>query len=661
MFCKNCGKNLEDGALFCSECGTKQDVISQTPKNEPYINSEQEYVNNFAELSPEFSNENMGTNTQNVYSSPVTEDTKKVSFVDGIVAKIKGLNINKETFKKISSHKFFKPACAVIALILVIAIVVVPIANSVSSSSVKLDFHLYVKDSGALYVKYADEKEARFVSGSYASYSSSPVYIEKNGYLFYTEENGSHITLSYRDLDKKKSDSEKIDNDVTYFEVSSNGKTVFYMTSDGSLYVSNLKDHEKIAKNVSFFSVNKDGDRCVYFVRNENAENLHKAYSVYSVTKSNKPKCIAENVSNVLSYSREKNVIFFYSQDEIYAIKDCSKKAKKVAKIDVWSSDCGIGIFGVNSATEFYYTVQTQNNMLDYVEDTYNASADMNASYGEDGYYRNNIREDFEDETVSVTSLYYVKGSKNKLVSTDIDEIYDLPQNTSYVVFGIKNITESGKVNIDKLVSALKDDSLKTNAYTVMREELYSDYSICLAVEQNYSVIKTDTDANSLNIFNINVDSDGKYLYYIDGNDENRLYQKKIGSKEGKSKELFDNVSSYYLTDNGDMLTLKDLTGGTSDLYLNKKKVASDVYSVYVSDNDVPVFFYSDYSKQSATLNRLDGKKVTVIEYDVVSFSANDKSDIMYVTDDGDLYKYKKNKAERIDDTVSYFIEPKTF
>lgn len=661
MFCKNCGKKLEDGALFCFECGTKQDVISQTPKNTPYINSEQVYMNgNFVQPSPEFSNESMGTNTQNVYSSPVAEETKKVSFVDGIVAKIKGLNISKETFKKISSHKFFKPACAVIALILVIAIVVVPTVNAVFSSET-LDFHLYVKDSGALYVKYADEKEARFVSNSYSSYSLYPVYIEKNGYLFYLEDAGSYTTLSYRDLDKKKSDSEKIDNDVTSFEVSSNGKTVFYMTSDGSLYVSNLKEHEKIAKNVSFFTVNKDGDRCVYFVRNENAENLREAYSVYSVTKSNKPKCIAENVSNVLSYSREKNVVFFSSQDEIHAVKDCSGKAKKVAKTDAWSSDCGIGIFGVKSATEFYYTVQTQKNMLDYVEDTYNASADMNASYGEDGYYRNNIREDFEDETLSVTSLYFVDGSKNKLVSTDIDEIYDLPENPSYVVFGIKNITESGKVNIDKLVSALKDDSLKTNAYTVMRKELYSDYSVCLAVKQNYSVIKTDKDANSLNIFNINVDSDGKYLYYIDGEDDNRLYQKKIGSKEGKSKELFDNVSSYYLTDSDDILTLKDLTGGTSDLYLNKKKVASDVYSVYVSDKDMPVFFYSDYSKQSATLNRLDGKKVTVIEYDVVSFSANGKSDIMYVTDDGDLYKYKKNKSERIDDTVLYFIEPKTF
>lgn len=29
MFCKNCGKNLNDGAVFCPECGTKQDIIEQ--------------------------------------------------------------------------------------------------------------------------------------------------------------------------------------------------------------------------------------------------------------------------------------------------------------------------------------------------------------------------------------------------------------------------------------------------------------------------------------------------------------------------------------------------------------------------------------------------------------------------------------------------------
>lgn len=41
MFCENCGTKLEDGALFCSECGnvveqtTSNEVKSQTPVEEP--------------------------------------------------------------------------------------------------------------------------------------------------------------------------------------------------------------------------------------------------------------------------------------------------------------------------------------------------------------------------------------------------------------------------------------------------------------------------------------------------------------------------------------------------------------------------------------------------------------------------------------------------
>ena len=46
MFCKNCGKQIPDGAMFCAECGTKVEVPAQPTQPTQPINKTQEFIEN---------------------------------------------------------------------------------------------------------------------------------------------------------------------------------------------------------------------------------------------------------------------------------------------------------------------------------------------------------------------------------------------------------------------------------------------------------------------------------------------------------------------------------------------------------------------------------------------------------------------------------------
>ena len=37
VFCKNCGAEIPDGSIFCTNCGNRQDAVRSTPVEEDYV------------------------------------------------------------------------------------------------------------------------------------------------------------------------------------------------------------------------------------------------------------------------------------------------------------------------------------------------------------------------------------------------------------------------------------------------------------------------------------------------------------------------------------------------------------------------------------------------------------------------------------------------
>lgn len=636
MFCKNCGANVNDGEMFCPACGVKQDVIEETAAPQAAMYNEE------------------------------------AAAQDAPAAK-KGFD-----FKAITKHKLFKPLAAVVAVVLVLCIVLVPVLGTVGSAK-ELDFYLYSNDDLELFVKYSKDKEAKRITDDLAS--EWVTYVEDAEYLFFYEYDKDERVLMYADLGAKKIEAVEIDDGVSSYSVSKDGKTVFYIDYDGDLYVSNLKEKEKIDKNVSRFVLTEKGDKCVYFVKDKDEDDINEAYTVKVATKKlgAEPKVIAEEVGACLGASREHSIVFYSDREKIMSVSDGAKKAKEAYTVENWSSETDVELYIV-SEKEFYVTVGEEAEYLDYVTDSYDAEEDKDADWDEDGYYRNMIRENFEDETFNNSKLFYVKGGKGKLVSENVTEAR-IEHENGYLLYYSSVLSDAGKVSIDDLVKAYDDDSEKS-IYEIFSEEVFDGEAVSLAVKDKGSVIMSSED--DLDIRNLRIDEKGKTLYYMSDVDEGegKVYQMKISSKLGKAKEVYSGVNWFFLNQKGDVVSARNFDDGECELFVKNKKVASNVsvnYDYSIADDegktelnsvdsvkglsvaaDGTVFFFTDYKDGAGTLQQLSGNKVTKIGDDVSYYESLGKNDVMFVDEDEDIYvfnkKSSKNFASDIEEILNDYV-----
>lgn len=638
MFCKNCGANVNDGEMFCPACGVKQDVV-ETP------------------AAPQ---------------QPVYNEAPSFQQAPAAPAAKKGFDLN--ALKELTKHKLFKPVAAAIAVLLVVCIVLVPVLGTVGAAQ-ELDFYLYVKDDTELFIKYSKDKEAKRITDDLVR-DDDITYVTDADYLFFYEADKEDVVLKYVDLGAKKLEPVEVDDDVASYKVSKNGKTVFFKDSDGALYVSNLKDKEKIDKNVASYSLNEKGDKCVYSIKDADEKDKNEAYTIKVATKKlgAEPKVIAEEVGPVLDASRDNSIVLYADREKIMSVSNGKTKAKEAYTVENWSSETEVQLFVV-SDKEFYVTVGEKNPYLDYVTDSYDAEEDKEADYGEDGYYRNQIRESFEEMTHNNSKLIYVKGGKGKLVAENVTTAY-LIHEKGYLYFNASVLSESGKVSIDDLVKAYDDDSEKS-IYEIFSEEVFDGEAVSLAIKGKASVISSSEDTSK--ITRIKIDEKGKNLYYMSDIDEGegKIYRMKISSSLGKAKEVYSGVNYYLLNDKGEVISLRNFDDGECELFVKNKKVASNVtvdYDMEVSDDgkkelgtvygliggkiaeDGTIFFFTDYKDDKGTLQQLSGKKVTKIASDVSDYETLGKNDIMFIDDEEDLYVYNKKSSKNFASDVEGFV-----
>lgn len=556
-----------------------------------------------------------------------------------VVLKLKR-NLHNRHFGFVGQKRAFALVSALAAVLLLLLLAVNTLADSE-------DFYAYKNTGFSVYIKFENEKESVKISTAASPVCDFVTYCEKKERLFFAELDGEKTVLKYISL-KTYNESVTVADNVNSYFVSENGKIVFYTTSDGELYVSNLKENSIIAKNVEFFGVNKKGNRCVYFVD----EDGNGKYTVYSVTKNANPEKQAENADVPVFYSREKNCILFVSENRLCGIDNC-KKPYDITEVN----GTEIGIYSVTDKNEFYYTDKVSVNMLDFVEDEYDKAADEAADSRSDGYYRNIIRQDLSAQVLDSIALYRVNGSKTELLASNVSDVMIINEDIPFVIFTKTEFDGSKKVSIDLLVEAMTDNDLKTNSYTVMNSALYSASSLNIAVNGSVGEIISAESTAEINVTDIRTDTDGKQLYYIVGNGtEGELYTAKIGEKLGKAKLLYSNVNSYEIDTDGNVLTIRNSDGVSGELYVNKKKIMDDVAEIYNVTEVGEIFFSTDSKDGSYTLWRLDGKKSVFLARDVTAFVAHGKKDIMYTNRDNEIYQYEKKGSRLINEDVSGFL-----
>lgn len=275
MTCTNCGKELEEGILFCDACGTK--VLQEAPQAE-YAAEETTYVEQ--EFAPE----------AEAIEAPAPKAKKKLI-----------------------------PIIAAALAVVVIAVVAILIFGGKGNITKPI---LYVKDKEMMIAGKGEPWQITSDLGK--TYSYGAMLAPDGKTLFYADklEDGD-TPIYFRDITKKNSEPQKLDTDIEDLYISKNSKLVVYK-SDGALYRHDLTDKTKIASDVDYVCAITDDCKTVIYMTEADEDEKPDLY----IDKNGEQEKLASEVSS-FEYANEKcSVVYYTSDDVLYKLKVGGEKEK---------------------------------------------------------------------------------------------------------------------------------------------------------------------------------------------------------------------------------------------------------------------------------------------------------------------------------------------
>lgn len=684
LLCKNCNKQFDDDSTFCDECGSGLSSVISCPACNNLIDAETSFC------------PNCGTTISDCVEHAENEPNKP------------------------QKRKFVKMLLAIsipcVAVILAVTIVLLLFINKKKSEN----YVFYIKDgevyfSHTLGIKPSQVTENLDATGdatarefaNFGSYSAGQYFrLSENGrYIFFIDEINTEedegFTLFYCKANNPGEKSEKIDDNILYYDISANGKCVTYLKDYeyddesydyyGTLYQSDLKESDKIDNDVTEFYASDDG-KILYYITVED--------DLYRVDGKKKDK-LASDITNVYHIDEKFETIYYTKAGALYKQVE-NDDAEKIAS-DVYSVPV------VYDSGELYYVTGASQNasLLDYVEDDmlesdaaitaptkpvkpeypsyynydtyaeYNAARDAYSAEIEkynDAYAkylekysiyqskldRDELRNDLKNASFlgAAHSLYYYDGDESVLLSDTYNTYSEYAQDAAVMVFSSYNQTKVEKVKLSEVTTVYEVQSM-------VEATLTSSYSYYVATADKTTLVDCEK------VLRFRVDNDGESIYFINGDndEEGNLYYIAVSGNDVSKPEYFDNnvyIYSCYFAAPGKFLYYKNYNTDKNfgELYINGKKVDDDVhYGRYIEETDTVVYI-TDWSEKNdcGTLNIYRKGKNTKIEDDVYSFSVTPGGEILYLYDydledyEGELYVYKNNKSKFIDDKVNCII-----
>lgn len=664
-FCPNCGKNVEDGTLFCDNCGARLGENEQ-PQSSP----------------------------DHIYVEPApTAPAKK----KGIDLKVITAKIPKNVGK--IPTKFL---LAGVAGVLVLAIVLGIALPAILSGGGSQDFVLYAKEGEIFSVdnkgknpwQITDElledtsvTEEGLASRAYIL--NSYIQIRNGGktlfYLDNIDDGADGATIFYRDLNNTKKEPVKLDTDINSFYANEKGTAVVYTAND-DLYIRELsaEKEERIAKDVEDFMASDDCKTVLYVDYDD---------KLYVWTAKNGEEKISGNVTELVHVSEDFSKVY-YMKDDVLRLWT----AKEDIKI---ASD----IYNVLTVTEdgkIYYTVdETEDvDVMDYISDK-NASADaalvepdwdtiraQHSSYSEasDAYYaawdvyNEKLERDYLREQIPAYEysgmfykLYYFDGKESNPVGDGYVNYTRAASEAAVVVF---STCDYSSVNID-----LEDISYPSAVEYAFEDAAAESCTWFVASGNKIAPVALEGEAN------VRCDEKGEVFYFAmihedkvetdeDGYEtvtpsyEADLYRVAVSGGNAKTPEMVDEDiyrSSITVIDGKTVVYFKDRDEETyeADMYINGENVDEDVVtgSVIVNDEDGAIAYRTDVDDEGlGTLKYYKKGEAVELAEDVRTYYFFPTGEMYYLADYstkrsyGDLYFFNGKKAVKLDEDVTALL-----
>ncbi len=612
IFCKNCGKQLEDNALFCPDCG----AATEKPAQEAVMTEEAAPAVSPAAAAIQADEPATPAPEAAYYApaqpeAPAKKSPKLALIIGGIAA-------------------------AVVALIVIIVLAVSLFGPKEAPMNDRL---FYFKDDGNLYMSTVNKKTPAQVSKeffdfdldnsdiAYADLAFEPLLLSDGKTLIYPDkinEYGNEYTLYVRNVQSLKKDPVKIGDSISSVKIPESEKFILYK-EDGNLYKHDFSEKQKIASDVTSYTMSGDG-KVIYFIDDDS-----KLY----IKSGNKEKVkIASDVDSICYVNSKYDTVYFSEKGDEGRYIYYSKNGKEKVK---FASDV-MSLKAMYDSGEAYYTKYDKN--------------DGDVLYYNDGKEEIKLVEQVD----SVTR--YSDSAKIVISAYEDDDEEDM----IYYFASKENLTKLDAENATKI--SFSDDG-KTLYY--LNDYDNDDYtgdltkvSVSGNTPKNYEVLDGDVNTYTLIestcIYKKDKD-DGVFTLCIDG--------KEI------AKEVCDLVD--YYNDHKVLLYFtepdEDDETATLNIYNGKKSkvVDTDVCDNYVTYNveTKAVYYFIDYDEKDdeGTLKCYKNGKASVIAHDVYHYSILDGKKLVYETEYDDenytttLMYYDGRKSKTLcEDVENYNI-----
>lgn len=687
--CTGCGKELEDGATFCDNCGTP---VSAAPTETPQT-VENVFCTNCGAQIPagDAFCPNCGANT----------------VTGGMSGRTGAMGRNSSPVKTKKAAAGINKIGIIVGGVAAVLLVALLVAVFVRKTE-KPGYFFYIKDEEVLYAETGKKETVQITDhvldedefdNSYfltlAEFDFLYLFKRSNDgkLVFFPEKmNSSGYTLYYKKLSGSNQKAEKIASGVEAYSLNTSATLVTYLDANNNLYSYNVKkaDRDKIASDISKYRVSEDG-KTVYFLNAEGTLYLWKL---------GKDKEKIDSGVTRVCYSTDDYKTIYYLKDDTFYKKTDGKSKEKIASnvvevLKVYES--GAAYFIKDNTDEQYISDFLKDDLAEadwkmtepewpdspirsqYGSDTaYNAAVtdynkareeyDEKYKEYEQKLYRDYLREELEDNPsfeLERYELYYYDGKDDIKITEGLvgQYQYNVATDTEVIVYAAMDTDSFDKVKLSQLENIYDIYSLESEITRALAESAQR----YVAIKEKEQTLEAESGQNFV------ISADGDRIMFLDDVDEEKstadLYEVKINNGKLSSPELYDSdiyTGSWSLgfAKNEGPHYFKDYKDG-GDLYIGEKLVDSDVYryGMYYDEESGKIYYMTDFSSEDGegTLKEYKNGKAEEIAEDVADYVVVD-GNVYYLTDysqkshTGELYQYG-GKEKQIDDDVVTIID----
>ena len=694
MICQNCKIKLDEGAVFCPECGQKC-VIEELEKVEGTKVVEQE------------------ENTYCPYCGQANLSSSMFCCACG-----KGLKEEEiEQSESIGASQKEKSSKKGLKKGIIFAVVATAAIATLGMGVVRLQPKtnnelLYLKDNtlcvGNIKSLKTYEIEDKIIGdleaglykieelGSYIGYS-----IDKK-YIFYPKfgSDSYEYNLYYKVTDKKDSEEVKIDSEVTRHVLTKDNKIIYTKGVDNNLYVNDLKDKEKLATEIVDFRVSEDGKKVLWTTSDES-----NMYIRNIDLKEDKVK-LDSGISYIVGQSKNFDKVVYMKEGNLYLSKGAEDKVKIASDVEsayTSEDEDELKIVYVKYDSEgsglklkdlvYDDCIQEDETIYEPYIGNYQRE-ELQASYWgsylrtvtDDSYYKDleiyNEKVARDDLRLSLGYDIYNWG-KGELFYYSVATGESVSVKKGYINKSLYYQKQDNK-NIIRIFSDVNMDAVEKIKFSNLYNEYgaYASYEVeekiisrltenqKFYLQVNDKIAEIDLEAEKFNIGDILIDEQAQCLYLKKADDKGELsalVKLSYGANTFGTIEAVDEDVDYIeKMINGKLYYMKDTDGySKGDLYCNGKITDYDVEMNTVKESGNGILYITDVSsnEDSGTLKFYDGQKAVKIADDI-SFYETMENGIVAMLGDYNFEKYKGDlkihngkELKTVDTDVTYIIK----